>query len=96
MAFIQAQFVADTEYLLLPQPEIHASAEELYRAGLAYSTGNGAPYDLVHAHKWMNLSALRGSDEAKIARRELADLMSRAQIGEAQRQAREWLRKSSH
>ena len=60
--------------------------------GLLYSTGNkGVPLDYVTAHKWLNLAAVRGSDEAKLLRRELSDVMSREEISEAQRQAREWV-----
>ena len=60
--------------------------------GLLFSTGQkGAPLDYVTAHKWLNLAALRGSDEAKRLRTELADVMSREEISEAQRQAREWV-----
>ena len=63
-----------------------------FQLGLLYSTGQkGAPLDYVAAHKWLNLSALRGNDEAKRLRSELADVMSRDEISEAQRQAREWV-----
>lgn len=60
--------------------------------GLLYSTGQkGAPLDYVTAHKWLNLAALRGNDEAKYLRKELAGVMSREEIAEAQRMAREWV-----
>ncbi|HVZ69235.1 MAG TPA: hypothetical protein VG891_07205 [Rhizomicrobium sp.] len=67
----------------------HASA--LYNLGLAYSTGQGVNVDYVAAHKWFNLAAMRGVDEAKRWRATMASEMSTAQIAEAQRQAREWL-----
>ncbi|MBI1187306.1 MAG: hypothetical protein GC206_08260 [Alphaproteobacteria bacterium] len=70
-----------------------AAHSDLYKLGLIYSTGNGAEVDLVEAHKWFNLAALRGSDAAKDCRRELADQMTSAQIADAQRAAREWLKK---
>jgi len=47
--------------------------------------------DYVAAHKWFNLAAMRGVDEAKRWRATMASEMSTAQIAEAQRQAREWL-----
>jgi TPR repeat protein len=47
--------------------------------------------DFVAAHKWFNLAAMRGVDEAKGWRATMASEMSAAQIAEAQRQAREWL-----
>ncbi|MFP6706982.1 MAG: hypothetical protein VCE75_13310 [Alphaproteobacteria bacterium] len=39
----------------------------------------------------MNLAPLRGNNEAKRLRTELADVMGREEISEAQRQAREWV-----
>ena len=57
-----------------------------------YSTGQGgAPMDLVSAHMIFNLAAMRGSEEAKIYRRELAGEMEREDVAEAQRAARRWL-----
>lgn len=66
-------------------------AEQLYRLGLMYSTASGAASNLVEAHKWFNLAALRGYAPAKLCRREIADQMTSAQISQAQRAAREWL-----
>jgi len=43
------------------------------------------------AHKWFNLAAMRGVDEAKSWRAQLAREMLPQQIAEAQRLAREWL-----
>jgi hypothetical protein len=47
--------------------------------------------DYVTAHKWFNLAAMKGSEDAKLYRRELATEMSPAEVAEAQRQARSWL-----
>ena len=66
-------------------------AEALYNLGLAYSTGQGVSQDYVAAHKWFNLAALRGVDEAKGWRNQIAGEMNAGQIAEAQRLAREWL-----
>ncbi|MGE0827850.1 MAG: hypothetical protein AB7O04_00665 [Hyphomonadaceae bacterium] len=77
--------------------EAHAAAQgeagssDLYKLGLIYSTGNGSEIDLVQAHMWFNLAALRGSDAAKECRKELADQMTSSDIAAAQRAAREWL-----
>lgn len=68
-----------------------AQAHDLYRMGLIYSTGQGAPIDLVEAHKWFNLAATRGSDAAKACRKELADQMTSDEVALALRGAREWL-----
>lgn len=63
-----------------------------FQLGLLYSTGQkGIPLDYVTAHKWLNLAAVRGNDDAKRLRSELADVMSREEISEAQRLAREWV-----
>jgi len=45
----------------------------------------------VTAHKWFNLAAMKGSNEARTCRSELAAEVSAAEIAEGQRQARGWL-----
>ncbi len=65
--------------------------DALFELGLMYCAGRDVELDLVRAHKWFNLAAMRGNDEAKRYRMEIAHEMSKAQIAEAQRQAREWL-----
>lgn len=78
----------------LPQYEADAKqgrAEALFNLGLAYSTGQGVGVDFIAAHKWFNLAAMRGVDEAKSWRAQLASEMLPTQIAEAQRLAREWL-----
>ncbi|MEM7570736.1 MAG: hypothetical protein AAF337_13165 [Pseudomonadota bacterium] len=66
--------------------------DALYDLGLLYATGrDGVITDYVEAHKWFNLAALSGVDEAKVEREELARDMSRVEIAEAQKQARAWL-----
>ena len=65
--------------------------EALYNLGLAYSTGQGVRVDYIAAHKWFNLAAMKGIQEARKWRAQLSREMSAGQIAEAQRQAREWL-----
>ena len=65
--------------------------DALYNLGLAYSTGQGVAVDYIAAHKWFNLAAMKGVDEARGWRSQLSEEMSKGQIAEAQRQAREWL-----
>ena len=79
--------------MVLPETGLNADApsEELYRIGIVYSIGMGVDADLIKAHQWFNLAALRGSDEAKAERKEMADQMSSDEISEAQKAAREWL-----
>ena len=67
-------------------------AEALLNMGLSYSTGRNGEPDLVAAHKWFNLAALKGSCRAKTYRMEIASELSRKDLRQAQRQAREWLR----
>ncbi|GAA4045880.1 SEL1-like repeat protein [Parerythrobacter jejuensis] len=64
----------------------------LYDLGVIYSTGShGAEYDLIEAHKWFNLAASRGHEEASWCRADIADEMTAREIAEAQRRARDWL-----
>jgi hypothetical protein len=68
-----------------------AAPDALFELGLMYCAGREVELDLVSAHKWFNLAAMHGNEEAKRYRMEIAHEMSRAEIAEAQRQAREWL-----
>ena len=64
----------------------------LFDLGVAYSTGaGGTMIDLVEAHKWFNLAAVAGSEEAQHCRAEIAEDMSAREIAIAQRAARDWL-----
>ena len=65
--------------------------DALFELGLMYCAGREVELDLVSAHKWFNVAAMRGNDDAKRYRMEIAHEMSKVQIAEAQRQAREWL-----
>lgn len=65
--------------------------DALFELGLIYCTGRDGIVDLVEAHKWFNLSAMRGNDEAKRYRLELARDMSKMDVARAQKLAREWL-----
>jgi TPR repeat protein len=65
-----------------------ASADELFDLGLKFCLGQSVAADLVEAHKWFNISALKGSQVAKVYRRELSQEMTAAQVAEAQRLAR--------
>jgi TPR repeat protein len=70
--------------------------QALYDLGVAYSCGiSGVDVDLIEAHKWFNLAALNGSEEAQVSRAEIAEEMTAREIAEAQRQARAWLSANS-
>ena len=47
--------------------------------------------NLVAAHIWFNLAAVKGHAEAIAMRREIAELMNEIEISAAQREARAWL-----
>lgn len=60
--------------------------------GVAFSTGSlGLQCDLVEAHKWFNLAAVGGRDDAAVCRADVAEDMTAREIAEAQRRARQWL-----
>ena len=63
-----------------------------YDLGVAYSTGgHGVACDMIEAHKWFNLAAARGHEEAAWCRADISDEMTAREIAEAQRRAREWM-----
>jgi hypothetical protein len=70
---------------------VNATGEVFFELGLMYASGRSVPTDLVSAHKWFNLAAMRGNGEATRLRREIAAEMSAAEIATAQRAARAWL-----
>lgn len=67
-------------------------ADALFQLGLMYCTGRDVDLDLVEAHKWFNLAALRGNEAAKQYRSDIAREMTRQEIASAQKSAREWLK----
>ncbi|MFZ5835675.1 MAG: hypothetical protein ACOY2B_09900 [Pseudomonadota bacterium] len=79
---------AQSIYHEINEPQDGKSCLQL---AISYSTGKGVPFDLVSAHKWFNVAAVKGQREALSWRAELALEMTPAQIAEAQRLAREWL-----
>jgi TPR repeat protein len=79
--------IADIESAALGQ----ANGDMFFELGMMYSTGRSVPTDLVSAHKWFNLAAMRGNREAIRLRLEIAAEMSETEISAAQRAARDWL-----
>lgn len=60
--------------------------------GVAFSTGShGTMIDMIEAHKWFNLAAAKGHDEAAWSRADISEEMTAREIADAQRRAREWL-----
>jgi TPR repeat protein len=83
--------MADIELALAHRVD-PSNADECFTLGLIHSAGAGVAVDLVQAHKWFNIAAMRGHGEAPRLRREIAEQMSDGEIGSAQRAARDWLR----
>ena len=75
-----------------PLGEGPAASDMLFELGMMYSVGRDAPVDLIAAHKWFNLAAMKGNSDAVRLRREVAIQMSDVEIATAQRAARDWLR----
>ena len=63
----------------------------LFERGMYWASGRSGIVDLVAAHKWFNLAALKGRLDAIPMRREVAELMSETEIATAQREARAWM-----
>ena len=68
-----------------------AQADILFELGMMYATGRDCAPDPVAAHKWFNIAAIKGSSRAAELRAELSATMSKAEIAQALRQAREWM-----
>jgi TPR repeat protein len=80
------------EFSLSGMGEAPATADTMFELGMMYASGRDVPVDLVSAHKWFNIAATKGHVEAARLRREIAAEMSDAEIGQAQRTARDWLK----
>lgn len=68
-----------------------AQADVLCELGLMYASGRDCEIDIVAAHKWFNIAAIKGSTRAAELRSELSVTMSKQEIALALRQAREWM-----
>ena len=68
-----------------------AIPDVLFERGLYWSSGRSGVVNLVAAHKWFNLAALKGRSDAIAMRRGVAEMMSEAEIAAAQREARAWM-----
>ena len=68
-----------------------AQADILFELGMMYATGRDCETDVVAAHKWFNIAAIKGSARAAELRAELSATMSKPEIAQALREAREWM-----
>ena len=88
--------MARYEMAMPEQFEVAAASgapDVFFELGLLYSSGRDADPDMISAHKWFNLAALKGNKRALEYRKEISQEMSRREIAEAQKKAREWLTK---
>ncbi len=69
-----------------------AIPDVLFERGLYWASGRSGVVNLIAAHKWFNLAALKGRSDAILMRREVAELMSDIEIAAAQREARDWIK----
>ena len=68
-----------------------ARADIFLELGMMYATGRDCEADVVAAHKWFNIAAIKGSGRAAELRSELSATMSKPEIARALREAREWM-----
>ena len=62
--------------------------------GIMYALGQGVIQDNVYAHMWLNIAASQGNENAVKSRDLIAKVMTPAQIAEAQKLARECVKKN--
>ena len=89
---------AEVKWLRLAAEQGFPQAQ--HNLGVSYFLGRSVPQDYVAAHKWFNLAAVQEElaepatrPSAAKLRGVVANLMTRDQIAEAQKLAREWMAK---
>lgn len=65
-------------------------AKAQYSLGTAYASGRGVPRDRITAYAWLNLAAARKEQDAMRERDSLARKMSKSELEQAEKHAREW------
>ena len=68
-----------------------AQGDILFNMGMMYATGRDCATDLIAAHKWFNIAAIKGCERAAEMRSELSVSMSKIEIAAALRAASEWM-----
>jgi hypothetical protein len=71
--------------------QVTAKPDTLFEQGVYWASGRAGLIDLIAAHKWFNLAALKGRKDAVAMRTEIAAQMSESEIARAQREARDWI-----
>ena len=88
-------------------PQDYKEAARLYRLaaeqgdadaqgnlGVMYVFGKGVTKDFVYAHMWGNIALMNGNERGELVRGHVAEKMTSSQIEEAQRLARECVKKN--
>jgi hypothetical protein len=84
-------FQGQIDFAAATPVETSAIQDVLFERGLYWASGRSGFVDLIAAHKWFNLAALKGRADAIEMRREVALTMSDVEIAAAQRDARAWM-----
>ena len=66
------------------------SAAAQFNLGSMYRNGQGVPQDFIECYKWYNLAAAQGSELAIGGKKVMRELMTSAQIAEAQKLSAAW------
>jgi uncharacterized protein len=66
------------------------AADAQYNLGVCYDSGEGVAKDEIEAYKWWLLAAAQGNDDAKYNMTIVENKMTREQIAEGQRLARDF------
>jgi TPR repeat protein len=85
---VQQDFAQALKWYRLAADQNNAFAQN--SLGMLYEKGRDVPQDTIRAHMWFNLSGAQGHAPAVKNRDRLAAAMSREQVAEAQKLAREW------
>ena len=89
---VPQDYKAAVKWYSLAAEQGHAFAQ--YNLGVSYTNGEGVIQDNVYAHMWFNIAASSGdSEKASKGRDIIVGRMTTAQIAEAQKLARECVRK---
>ncbi|WP_343313932.1 sel1 repeat family protein [Brucella sp. BE17] len=76
---------------LMNKEKIASQDRILLEMGMKYAIGRDCEIDVVEAHKWLNIAAIRGNEKAAQLRNRVAATMSKSELAAALRGAREWM-----
>lgn len=73
------------------QENIISEEQILFEMGIMYATGRDCDVNVIEAHKWLNIAAIRGHQQAAEMRSQLATTMSKTELAAALHEARKWM-----